>query len=115
MHSRVRLYKTLTMWTFHPGMRMAIELAIMEAPRENTYYVTKFFQLFQEAMRDYLNDKRYEWKLNSLMMDEAGCNFAAVENVFGKDFCDNFTLSCQWHFKNCAEQQMQLKNMPHDE
>ena len=115
MHSRVRLYKTLTMWTFHPGMRMAIELAIMEVPRENTYYVTKFFQLFQEAMREYLNDKKYEWKPNSLMMDEVGCNFAAVENVFGKDFCDNFTLSCQWHFKNCAEQQMQLKNVPLDE
>ena len=115
MHNRVRLYKTLTMWSFHPGMRMMIELAIMEAPRENTYYVTKFFELFQEAMREYMKDENYKWEPNSLMMDEAGCNFVAVANVFGEDFVDNFTMSCQYHFKNCAEQKMKDENVPADE
>ena len=36
MHSRVRLYKTLTMWAYHPAIRKMMTLAIMEAPRENT-------------------------------------------------------------------------------
>ena len=78
-----------------------ITLAIMEAPKENTYYITKFFELFQQAMREYLNDKDYDWKPNALMMDEKGANFVAAENVFGKDFVDNFMMTCQYHFKNC--------------
>ena len=49
------------------------------------------------------------------MMDEKGANFVAAENVFGKDFIDNFTMTCQYHFKNCAEQKMQEKNVPHEE
>ena len=52
-------------------------------------------------MREYLNDKDYEWKLN--VMDEKGVNFVAAQNVLGKDFVDNFTMTCQYHFKNCAE------------
>ena len=103
------------MWTFLPGMRLMITLAIMEAPKENTYYITKFFELFQEAMREYLKDKDYSWKPNVLMMDEKGVNFVAAENVFGKDFIDNFTMTCHYHFKNCAEQKMQEKNVPHKE
>ena len=37
------------------------------------------------------------------MMDEAGCNFDAVGKVFGDDFHINKTLTCQFHFKQCAE------------
>ena len=62
-----------------------------------------------------MKDENYKWEPNSLMMDEAGCNFAAVENVFGEDFVDNFTMSCQYHFKNCAEQKMKDENVPADE
>ena len=36
MHSHVHGYKTLTLWTYHPGMRKVIKLASMEAERENT-------------------------------------------------------------------------------
>ena len=92
-----------------------ITLAIMEAPKENTCYITKFFELFQEAMRKFLNDKNYDWKQNALMIDEKGANFLAAKNVFGKVFVTNFTMTGQYHFKTCAEQKMQDKNVPHEE
>ena len=42
------------------------------------------------------------------MMDEAGCNFDAVGKVFGDDFRINKTLTCQFHFKQCAEKKIQM-------
>ena len=115
MHNHVHLYKTLTLWAYHPAIRKMIGLAIMEAPRENTYYITKFFEIFQQAMREYLADETYEWQPNSIMMDEKGANFVAIENVFGKEFVDNFTMTCQYHFKKCADEKMQEANVPKDE
>ena len=50
MHSHVHLYKSLTLWVYHSVIRKMMLLAIMEAPRENTYYITKFFELFRDAM-----------------------------------------------------------------
>ena len=49
------------------------------------------------------------------MMDEKGANFVAIENVFGKEFVDNFTMTCQYHFKKCADEKMQEANVPKDE
>ena len=61
-----------------------ITLVIMEAPKENTYYITKFFELFPEAMREYLKDKDYDWKPNALMMDEKGVNLWLQKMSLGK-------------------------------
>ena len=115
MHSRVRLYKSLTLWVYHSAIRKMLLLAIMEAPRENTYYITKFFELFRDAMREYLGDESYEWRPDSIMMDEKGANFKALEAVMGKDFVDHYTMTCQYHFKQCAEEKMQAKNVPQEE
>ena len=115
MHTRVRLYKTLMLWAYHPAIRKMMELVIMEAPRENTYYIAKFFQLFQQAIREYLGDETYEWRPNSIMVDEKGSNFVALENVFSKEFVDNYTMTCQYHFKRCADEKMQEENVPKEE
>ena len=103
MHRRVRNFKSLTLWAFHPGMRSMQRLAIMECPKENSYYVEKFFTLFNQALSEYLGEEGYKWDPAALMMDEAGCNFDAVGKVFGDDFRINKTLTCQFHFKQCAE------------
>ena len=34
MHSHVKGYKTITMWTYHPGIRRVLHLAVMEAERK---------------------------------------------------------------------------------
>ena len=115
MHSHFHLYKSLTMWVYHAAIRKMMLLAIMEAPWENMYYITKFFELFQDAMRDYLGDGTYEWHPNSIMVDEKGANFQALEKVMGKEFVDNYTMTCQYHFMQCAEEKMQEQNIPKDE
>ena len=103
MHRHVRNFKSLTLWAFHPGMQSMQCLAVMECPKENSYYVEKFFTLFSQALSEYLGEEGYKWDPAALMMDEAGCNFDAVGKVFGDDFRINKTLTCQFHFKQCAE------------
>ena len=115
MHSHVRLYKTLTLWVYHSAICKMMLLAIMEAPQENTYYITKFFELFWDAMHEYLGDETYEWHPDSIMMDKKGANFKALEAVMGKDFVNHYTMTCQYHFKQCAEEKMQARNVPQEE
>ena len=45
-HSRVNGYKTVTMWTFHPGINKVVNLAIMDCHKENTEMLTLFLELF---------------------------------------------------------------------
>ena len=42
MHSQVRGYKTLTLWTYHSGMNKVMTLAIMECHNENTQMIKHF-------------------------------------------------------------------------
>ena len=44
------------------------------------------------------------------MCDEAGCNFNTIESVYGKEFLGR-TVTCQFHFKNCAKNQMKNINI----
>ena len=81
MHRCVQNFKSLTLWAFHPGMRSMQRLAVMECPKENSYYVEKFFTLFNQALSEYLGEEGYKWDPAALMMDEAGCNFDAVGKV----------------------------------
>lgn len=47
MHSRVIGFKTLTMWTYHPGMCRVMKLAIMHCEHENTEMLTLFLNFIQ--------------------------------------------------------------------
>ena len=42
MHTHVKGYKTLTLWTCHHGMQCIMHLATMEAEKENTECFTLF-------------------------------------------------------------------------
>ena len=50
MHRCVKNYKSLTLWAFHLGMRSMQRLAVMECPKENSYYVEKFFTLLTKRL-----------------------------------------------------------------
>ena len=94
MHSCFHLYKSLTMWVYHVAIRKMMLLAIMEVHQENMYYITNIFEPFQ----DYLGDETYERHPNFIMVDEKGANFQALEKVMGKEFVNNYTMMCQYHF-----------------
>ena len=113
MHKRVRDFVMLTLWVFHPGMRMMNILAVMECPKEDTFNIVIFFKTFNKALGEYLGDTDYTWNPFLLMMDEKGANYEAITLVFGENFMKTKTVSCQWHFKNCAEKY--LVEVPLDE
>ena len=105
MHSRCRGYKTLTLWTHHPGMRHMNRLATMECKREDTEMVSIFFRLFNEALAKHVGNENYKFNPLMICTDEAGAILQAIHNVFGKEYL-NRIVSCQWHFKQCAHRQL---------
>ena len=48
------------------------------------------------------------------MCDEAGCKFNAIEKVFGQEFLGR-TVTCQFHFKSCAKNQIKNINIHEQE
>ena len=59
MHSRCRGYKSLMLWTHHPGMCHMNRLATMECKCEDTEMVSIFFQLFNEVLAKHVGDKGF--------------------------------------------------------
>ena len=105
MHSHCRGYKTLTLWTHHPGMRHMNRLVTMECKREDTEMVSIFFWLFNEVLAKHVGDENYKFNPAMICTDEAGAILQAICNVFGEEYL-NRIVSCQWHFTQCARRQL---------
>ena len=103
MHTRVKFFVSLTLWVFHPTMRMMLLLAVMDTPREHSDDIEIFFDTFNKALGDYLNEPEYIWDPFLIMMDHKGANFEALEHVYGENFRKYKAVTCQWHFLHCAE------------
>ena len=103
MHTRVKFFVSLTLWVFHNAMRMMILLAVIDTPREHSDDIEIFFDTFNQALGDFLNEPEYIWDPFLIMMDDKGANFEALECVYGEDFRRYQTVTCQWHFLHCAE------------
>ena len=105
MHRRVRGFKTLTLWVHHPGMRRMKRLASMEVDKENADNVELFFNIFNEALREYTGDETYKFNPAMFMTDAAGAIHQGLYRVFGESFLDKI-CTCQWHFKRCSWRQL---------
>ena len=46
MHSHVKWYKTITIWTYHPSMRRVLHLAVMEAEKCWCYFLSYLMKLW---------------------------------------------------------------------
>ena len=103
MHSRVKFYVTLTLWVFHPAMRMMQILAVMDSTGENADNIEIFFDTFNHALAEYIDIPGYIWNPHLIMVDENGANFEAIERVFGHNFTQDKVVTCQFHFFQCAE------------
>ena len=112
MHKRVKNFVSLTLWVFHPGMRSMQILAVMDCPKEDTDNIEIFFDTFNKAMAEYLDEPGYIWDPFLIMMDEKGANFEGITRVFGENFAKAKAVTCQFHFKNCAEKY--IVNIPKD-
>ena len=86
MQSRVNGYKTVTMWTYHPGMNKFVNLTIMYCHRESTKILTLFPELFNSCLQDLTGNNQYKFDSDKIMCDESGVNMNAIEKVFGCQF-----------------------------
>ena len=77
-------------------------LACMEAEKENTESMALFLKLFNDVLHEITGNNNYKWKPHGMMCDESGANFQAISKVFGRKFLGH-TVSCQWHFWQCAK------------
>ena len=98
-----KFFVSLTLWVFHPAMRMMLLLAVMDTPREHSDDIEIFFDTFNKALGDYLNESDYIWDPFLIMMDHKGTNFEALEHVYGENFRKYKAVTCQWHFLHCTE------------
>ena len=79
MHSRVKHFVTLTCWAFHLAMQLMMILVVMDTPSENANDIEIFFDTFNKALADYLEEEDYIWDPYLIMMDHKGANFEAIE------------------------------------
>ena len=86
MHSHCRVYKTLILWTQHPGMHHMNRLAMMECKHEDTEMVSIFFWLFNEALAKHVSNENYNFNPLMICTDEAGDILQAIRNVFGEEY-----------------------------
>ena len=85
MHTRVKGYVTLALWTYHPGLHKVMRLASMECKHENTEYITMFSDLFNKALQKKTGNPQYKFNPAGFMVNENGTNFNGTERVLGKD------------------------------
>ena len=79
MHSCMKHFVTLTCWAFHTAMRLMMMLMVMDTPSENANDIEIFFDTFNKALADYLEEEHYIWDPYLIMMDHKGANFEAIE------------------------------------
>ena len=89
-------------------MKRVIHLATMEAEKEDTECLTLFLNLFNSVLSQVSGIVNYRFNPVKMMCDEAGANFLAIEAALGSEFIKK-TVSCQWHFHQCANNH--LKNV----
>ena len=110
MHTRVKGYVTLALWTYHPGLHKVMRLASMECKHENTECISMFLDLFHKALQKKTGNPQFKFNPADFMVNENGVNFNAIERVLGKDVADH-TVSCHWHFMYCGRNHIKDINM----
>ena len=115
MHKRVKNFISPKLWIFHPGMCSMQILAVMDCPKEDPDNIKKkFFDTFNKAMAEYLDEPGFH--LGSVSHNDGrkgGKLRGDIEGFHPENFRKAKAVTCQWHFKNCAEKY--IVNIPLDE
>ena len=83
MHKRVKQWKTLTAWAYHPLTRSLLRFATMECKGETTESVTLFWNLFNMILQEVKNDEEYKFIPKAFITDDAGENLNGIDAAFG--------------------------------
>ena len=104
---RVRNMTTYTLSVYHSLLRRQVVLTTMDCEAENQGNAEMFFKKWNDVRNENLDENAKEYKLNptGILLDQHGCNWKALEIIYGKEFiqrCD----SCEFHFKQSVNQRV---------
>ena len=74
MHLRVDGYKNITAWVKNPITRSIMQIATMEAKKEDTPTMVMFFKLLNKMLRKVSGKKNYKFNPLRFYVDEGGAN-----------------------------------------
>ena len=88
-----------------------IKLLTMESNAENSSYCALFFTLINEMFDKFMKENGQIIKIFNLSIiqcDEHLSNQNGIEAVFGQEFVENRTASCEYHFEKSVEKHLKL-------
>ena len=94
----VRGMLTYTLSVYHPILRKQIPLACMGCSEENFENSVIVSKTLNKALEEKYGEERVQFDTFLLVLDEKGCNWVALKNVYGKAFMDR-VISCEFNFK----------------
>ena len=101
-HDRVRGFKTLTLWTYHPVLRKLLCLAIMEIEAENTENLTSFWTIWNDLLKDAAERNDVLFNPIGFVADEHHANWKSLKNVYGDNVISR-VVSCEFHYKQSIQ------------
>ena len=88
----------LAISVFHPLLKRQCVLATMDCEEENFQNSKMFWNCWNTALQEHSNKPSYTFSPTGIFLDESGCNWKALEEVYGKEFVE-LCSSCEFHFK----------------
>ena len=79
-----------------------IKLVTMESDTENSSYCALFFSLINDIVEKFMKENGQVIKIFSssvIQCDDHFSNQNGIETLFGQDFVQNRTASCEYQFK----------------
>ena len=113
---RCKSWKTYTLSYYDDLLRELIKLAIMETKNEDKDCCALFLRGINRMCQKFINKRdgtscsTYSFNPIEIKSDEHPGNWIAIEKVFGKDFLENRTSSCSYHFdKSVARHEVYIE------
>ena len=104
LYSRCKSWKTNTLSYYDRILKKSVKLANMETLTENAEYCELFFELINEMICKFDNNKESsEFNLVHMKCNEHPGNQIAIKKVFGVKFYQERTSSCEYHFNKSVE------------
>ena len=109
LHSRCKSWKTDTLSYYDGILRELVKLVTMEAEIENGENCELFFRVINQILQTFICEKEeirsssYIFNPIHIKCDEHSGNRIGITAVFGDEFLENRTSSCEYHYDKSVE------------
>ena len=92
----------LTISVYHPLLKRQRVLATMDCKEANFQNSKMFWNCWNTVLQEHSNKLSYTFSPTGIILDERGCNWKALKEVYAKEFVE-LCSSCEFHFKQCPQ------------